>query len=163
MSEPSACSMPTLCVGCSASGCRTMVSGEVSSVGGAWPGRGRGIEVVAKLREWLALPNRTPATATKATQSAPGYLLSFPFNDYGNGQRLLALRGDDILWCPPMNAFLIWNGRYWRRDDTDQVGVWMQEALLQFAHQALKAGNQQATKFAGACWPRNRPLAYLFL
>ena len=116
-----------------------------------------GEKVVAKLREWLGLPNRTAATAT-TTQSARGDLLSFPFNDYGNGQRLLALRGDDILWCPPMNAFLIWNGGCWRRDDTDQVGVWMQEALLQFAHQALQAGNWQAAKFAGACLNKSRTI-----
>lgn len=46
---------------------------------------------------------------------------AFPLNDYGNGQRLMAHFGEDILFVPRLGWYR-WGGRFWRSDE-DELDV----------------------------------------
>jgi putative DNA primase/helicase len=39
--------------------------------------------------------------------------------DLGNARRLVRVHGDDLLFCPPLNWWLFWDGRRWRRDESE--------------------------------------------
>ena len=41
--------------------------------------------------------------------------------DMGNADRLIALHGDEILFCYPWNTWLIWNEKRWQRDETGEI------------------------------------------
>ncbi|HHT84843.1 MAG TPA: DNA primase [Firmicutes bacterium] len=41
--------------------------------------------------------------------------------DMGNADRLIALHGDEILFCYPWNTWLVWNGKRWQRDETGEI------------------------------------------
>jgi len=45
----------------------------------------------------------------------------FPQTDYGNAERLIARHGKDIRYCPPWKRWLIWDGKRWCRDETEQI------------------------------------------
>lgn len=46
---------------------------------------------------------------------------TFPLNDYGNGQRLIAYFGDDVRFVPRLGWYR-WDGRRWRADE-DELDV----------------------------------------
>lgn len=48
-------------------------------------------------------------------------LAAYPFTDYGNAERLVAMYGDDVRFCTVWSKWLIWDGRRWRVDDTGEV------------------------------------------
>jgi putative DNA primase/helicase len=75
-------------------------------------------------------------------------LLSQPWNDYGNCQRLLASYPDDLKYCPPMRKFLIWDGQRYKVDDTERIRKLTQNMLREFAIQALQSPNNQLFAFA---------------
>lgn len=64
--------------------------------------------------------NRTGAApkATKATDAVehcpPGL---YPLEDVGNGERLVSLYGDKLLWCGPWDKWIVWDGQRWKVDD----------------------------------------------
>ena len=74
--------------------------------------------------------------ATNEQRSADS-LLSHPFNDYGNAKRLLQMYGARLLYCPLMRKWLIWDGRRYEIDEKDQIRKLTQDAMLEFARQAL--------------------------
>ena len=51
----------------------------------------------------------------------PNYSTPLPFTDLGNGERLVAQHGDDILYCHPWNKWLEWDGRRWSLDVTGAI------------------------------------------
>jgi len=78
-------------------------------------------------------------------------LLVQPFNDYGNAQRLIAVHGRDLRYCHAFRKWLAWDGRRWAVDETDLARRMSQDAMLEFARQALASANEEASKFAGRC------------
>lgn len=44
-----------------------------------------------------------------------------PLTDSGNGERLVDQHGSDIRFCHPWNAWLHWDGRRWKRDQSGAV------------------------------------------
>lgn len=54
------------------------------------------------------LPDPTP----------PPVAQEFPCTDDGNGDRLVAQYRDSIRYCKTFDAWYIWNGSYWERDET---------------------------------------------
>jgi len=62
------------------------------------------------------------ATAGEPQSTGLHDLLLYPYTDSGNGERLAALYQDEIAFCVEMGKWLVWDGRRWAVDDSDQVG-----------------------------------------
>src|SRR6266571_6117011 len=43
---------------------------------------------------------------------------NFPTTDMGNGERFASRYRDRVRWCEQWKKWLIYNGKYWRRDDS---------------------------------------------
>jgi putative DNA primase/helicase len=80
----------------------------------------------------------------------PPALLAQPYNDYGNAMRGVAMHGDSLRYCRDFNGWLRYDGRRWARDTVDGARKLFQDTMLEFARQALGAGNETASKFAGS-------------
>jgi putative DNA primase/helicase len=48
-------------------------------------------------------------------------LLSQPFTDTGNAERLIALYGRDIRFCAETKKWFVWDGRRWNSEDTRRI------------------------------------------
>lgn len=84
------------------------------------------------------------------TGEKPPELLSQPFSDYGNAMRLVAMQGDVLRYCHDFASWLLYDSRHWGRDTADGARKLAQNTMLEFARQALAAGNEAAAKFAGS-------------
>jgi putative DNA primase/helicase len=78
-------------------------------------------------------------------------LLSQPFNDYGNGQRIIATQGKRLRYCPAFKTWLVYTGSHWLIDRVDAARRLAHETMLEFARQAIARGGEAASKFAGSC------------
>jgi putative DNA primase/helicase len=93
-------------------------------------------------------PTSLQGAATRAVLADPPDLLGYLFNDHGNAQRLIAMHGESMKYCHAMKKWLVWDGRRWAVDDTDQARRLAKEAMLAFFRQAAEARNEAAEKFA---------------
>lgn len=75
-------------------------------------------------------------------------LLKQLFTDTGNAERFVALHQDDVRYCHPLKAWLIFDGRRWARDESDQIRMLGKRVMIQFLNQASEARNDAAEKFA---------------
>lgn len=80
----------------------------------------------------------------------PASLLPQLFTDTGNAERFQALYRDVASYCHPLKTWLLWDGRRWVRDESDQVRRLAKACMTEFLHQAAAAKNEQAEKFARA-------------
>lgn len=46
---------------------------------------------------------------------------AFPWSDAGNSERFITDHGDDVRFCHPWRAWLIWDGTRWRTDESGEV------------------------------------------
>lgn len=65
-----------------------------------------GDAIVSRVRHWLGIS---------------GVLRSYTFTDQGNAERLVNRHGQDIRYVHAWKQWLIWNGRQWVKDDTDEI------------------------------------------
>lgn len=86
--------------------------------------------------------------AARAVLSESLDLLAYPHNDHGNAQRLIDMSGRDLKYCHAMKKWLVWDGKRWTVDDTDQARKLAKEALLEFFRQASSSRNPDAERFA---------------
>jgi putative DNA primase/helicase len=97
------------------------------------------------------LMEQASASATGGSGNHPSgpNLLGFLYNDHGNACRLIALSGEDLLFCHAFKKWLVWDGKRWAVDDTDQSRRLAKQAMLEFLRQTidLNAG-EEAEKFA---------------
>ena len=75
-------------------------------------------------------------------------LLGFGFHDCDNAQRLIAARGEDMRFCHAFRKWMLWDGRRWTTDLTDQARRIAQNVMLEFLRQAVERQNEHAQKFA---------------
>jgi putative DNA primase/helicase len=101
--------------------------------------------------EVLAVDWEIPGTPPVDARRTEASLLTQPFNDYGNAQRLIAMHGQNLRYCHGFRKWLAWDGRRWAIDESDLARKMSQEAMLEFARQALARGNEEAAKFSGRC------------
>ena len=90
---------------------------------------------------------RSHAPANTPEPEKPN-LLSYLNNDHGNAERLIALLGKDLRYCHPFRKWLVWDGKRWAVDQTDQARKLAKRAMLELMRQAIEAGNQKAETFA---------------
>jgi putative DNA primase/helicase len=110
------------------------------------------------LKEFEEIVSATPLWEPPAPEpprdqipSEENSLESQPLNDFGNAQRLIEMYGHDIRFCTPMRKWLHWDGRRWKIDETDNIRNLVQEVMLEFTRQAVLAGNDALSRFAGRC------------
>jgi putative DNA primase/helicase len=87
-------------------------------------------------------------------------LLCFMQNDHGNAQRLIAMFGPDIRYCPQMRKWLTWDGQRWKPDTNGESVRLAKKAMIELVRQALEAGDKAVRSFALKSL-NERPLAYL--
>jgi putative DNA primase/helicase len=87
----------------------------------------------------------------KAPAPSPGDLTIQPLNDYGNGQRLIAVHGQNVRYCPPFKKWLIWDGRRWKLDEANQIRERAHKVMLDFVAQAIQSGDKTLVRFASQC------------
>jgi putative DNA primase/helicase len=80
----------------------------------------------------------------------PPELLHFLQNDHGNSERLVAMYGDDLRYCPPMKKWLCWDGNRWAVDTSDHARRLVKNTMLEYLRQALAESYEPAEKFARA-------------
>jgi putative DNA primase/helicase len=65
--------------------------------------------------------------------------------------------GKDMKYCHAMKKWLVWDGRRWRVDETDQARRLAKQAMLEFLQQAItKAAGEKVEKFARSCLEAHR-------
>jgi putative DNA primase/helicase len=75
-------------------------------------------------------------------------LLSRPFTDLGNAQRLIDMYGSLIRYCPQMRAWVNWDGNRYLKDHLDRTRKLAQETMVALVAQAVAAQNKEAARFA---------------
>jgi putative DNA primase/helicase len=104
--------------------------------------------------EWMPVVELMPppAAVTASGQSQPAALdlLHYLHNDHGNSERIVAMYGEDLRWCPPFKKWLVWDGRRWAVDAADQSRRLAKEVMLDYLRQAMRATFEPGEKFAKA-------------
>ncbi|MBA2277159.1 MAG: bifunctional DNA primase/polymerase, partial [Chloroflexia bacterium] len=62
--------------------------------------------IVAKVREWLAVPEDQAAIHC---------------TDTGNAERMIAEANDKLRYCPPWRKWLLWTGTHWEEDEREDI------------------------------------------
>jgi len=89
--------------------------------------------------------------SAEARRGAPsnGALAWEPCNDWGNARRLIARKGDDLLWSPK-RGWLVWDGKRYNGEDGDVlVQLAAQEVAAQVALEADALQDEAAEDFKG--------------
>ncbi len=63
-----------------------------------------------------AADSKLPAQKKSTLQPLP-----FALTDAGNGERLIAMYGESVRYCATFNAWYLWNGTVWERDDSGRM------------------------------------------
>ena len=90
-------------------------------------------------------PRNPPAQRPKA--AGPDLLVQL-LNDTGNGDRLIAMHGQDLRYCPAFRKWLLWDGRRWAIDDGGAARRMAKRTMLEYLRQALDASDRDHEKFA---------------
>jgi P4 family phage/plasmid primase-like protien len=76
---------------------------------------GQAVPDAGKLPAGLFYPPPGPIDSTS------GEPHEYPLTDAGNAERLIAGFGDRVRYCAAFNAWYLWNGRVWVRDDAGRM------------------------------------------
>jgi putative DNA primase/helicase len=69
-------------------------------------------------------------------------------NDSGNAERFISIYGANLHYVPEVKQWLVWDGRRWRVDATNQVQSWAKLAMREFLWQAADTYNKDMLRFA---------------
>ena len=75
-------------------------------------------------------------------------LLQPGFHDAGNSERLIQLHGHELRYCHALRKWLVYDGRRWAVDATDQARQLAKQTMVDFLDQAVLAHSEPAEKFA---------------
>ena len=92
---------------------------------------------------------RTPhLVGGKSAQETKPDLLKFELNDAGNADRLIAACGRDLVYCPQMRKWLVWDDRRWQVDEVGHAHKLAKRAMLRYLEQAIETEDRATLKFA---------------
>lgn len=77
----------------------------------------------------------------------PNSLIPYKFNDIGNAQRLVALYGEDIHYCPEWNSWFYYTG-YWEKDLRGEIYAKARETIAKLDQEAHEKGEEKVIAFA---------------
>jgi D5 N terminal like/Bifunctional DNA primase/polymerase, N-terminal len=105
---------------------------------------------IENVPSWLGYDGQTTELHTENDPGAENQpdLLRFLHNDEGNAQRLITMSGQHIRFCHEFRKWLVWDGRRWAIDTTEQVKRLTKLAMLEFLNQAIGCADKAAEKFA---------------
>lgn len=89
---------------------------------------------------------RTIARSIGKYEPASQSLIPYKLNDVGNAERLAALYGADIRYCPEWKAWLIYKG-YWKVDVRGEIYAKARQMLVQLDKEALQYEDKKLTSF----------------
>ena len=69
-------------------------------------------------------------------------------NDHGNASRLIVLYGGELRYCHALRKWLVWDGKRWAVDETDQARGLASQTILEFIKEAVAKHDHDAQKFA---------------
>lgn len=122
----------------------------------------------------LALLDRTPffKKALKMEgKVSPGIRdekqASFPLTDFGNAERFASQNSDTVRFCHTWGKWLIWSGRHWQIDETNQIRQLAKATIRGIYVEAAKSEDderrKQISKHARASEASGRVVAMLTL
>ena len=79
--------------------------------------------------------------------SQPNSLIPYKFNDVGNAQRLVALYGEDIHYCPEWNSWYYYTG-YWEKDLRGEIYARARETIAKLDQEAHEKAEEKVIAFA---------------
>ncbi len=100
-----------------------------------------------KLKEAVARLQKHLTITLPAKEGEPD-LLAQGMTDDGNTERLMAVHGRDIRYCPSMKKWLIWDGRRWAIDEVNRIQELTVGVMRQFLAQAAERSSGDEWKFA---------------
>lgn len=80
----------------------------------------------------------------------PNDLLQPGFHDAGNAERLIHLHGHELRYCHAFHKWLLYDGRRWVLDTTDQARILAKQTIVEFLDQAIQTHDGAGEKFARA-------------
>jgi putative DNA primase/helicase len=98
---------------------------------------------VSAERDWKPDPHAALAAGEAS-------LITNPFTDLGNGERLITRYGVDLLYCNPWKRWLVWNGSWWELDDVQRVRQWAKKTIRVLYDQAITLIEQAKDAEEGA-------------
>jgi putative DNA primase/helicase len=72
-------------------------------------------------------------------KSSTGQPLPFALTDAGNAERLIAMYGASVRYCATFNAWYLWNGTVWERDDSGRMLLIATVVARSIHHEAAAA------------------------
>jgi P4 family phage/plasmid primase-like protien len=72
-------------------------------------------------------------------KSSTGQPLPFALTDAGNAERLIAMYGASVRYCATFNAWYLWNGTVWERDDSGRMLLIATDVARSIHHEAAAA------------------------
>lgn len=98
----------------------------------------------------LLLTDPKLAIVPKGSAGPAPDLLTQLFTDTGNAERFVLRFSNQARFVHALRAWLVWDGRRWARDESDQVRVLAKTVMIEFLQQATSVGNKDGEKFAKA-------------
>lgn len=106
-----------------------------------------------------AVENR-PAQPTIEQDDEPTVIGGFPLTDAGNGERLVALHGDNLRYLNDYREWRVWNGSRWKTDKTSEVARLAKDTARQMMAEAVGVSDSEVrktlAKWSIACEARSR-------
>jgi putative DNA primase/helicase len=107
-------------------------------------------EAKASVRQAYKRPPREPRKVVVMPNANGPNLLKQLRNDFGNGERLIALHRDNLRYCPAFRQWLVWDGRRWALDDAERARELAHRTMQEFLIQAAKGSHEDFAKFAAS-------------
>jgi putative DNA primase/helicase len=82
-------------------------------------------------------------------------LLTYPYTDIGNAERLVAMHGKTIRFCHEWKKWLVWDGMRWRPDSSGEVRRLAKQTIRVFHAQAANIVDEDARGEAEAHWRKS--------
>ena len=89
----------------------------------------------------------------KPRKDEPGETGFYSCSDLGNGMRLAQWFGDDIRYCDPLSAWLVWDGARWAVDKTRRIESLAKETTRGIYREASRCEDDERRKTVGK-WAR---------
>ena len=79
-------------------------------------------------------------------KSSTGQPLAFALTDAGNAERLIAMYGEGVRYCATFNAWYLWNGTVWERDDNGRMLLIATDVARSIHHEAAAAATADQSR-----------------
>lgn len=95
-----------------------------------------------------SLETRQPSPSAEDGGASDGgpTIGEFKLTDLGNSERLVSRHGDKMRWVAKVGKWIIWDGRRWALDESEQVLRFAKETIRSIYHDAADSGDDDQGK-----------------